>query len=416
MDMLKALQIADVHLDGAISPNLFPDREERRREIREAFERAMDLAVERSVDVVLIPGDLWDDESVHPDTVGWLGDQFRKLDKHGIPLYIAPGNHDFYSWECGYTRGFWTRHGLSDWPSNVHVFTGGEFETVRLPNRPEVTITGRAFRENVPLEERLLAKRIPRPKDAQIQIFLFHGSHLKGFHPGGEPLITAPFEDNELLAQGFSYVALGHYHLFQAIKDHNGHIRAAYSGCLVSRNLHERGEKGALFLSITPEGVPPSELEVVQLEPRRIWVVSVDITGADHREAMHERMHEAIERAIGTQSPKGDVLHIRLTGRHPRGIEPSLPLDLEERFGHVSMENRTEPDYDLDTYRQGKGQTVDARFAREILLQLDEESDPQKRAVLKEALYLGLDALTRGQVIIRKLSFSEEEDLEDRED
>jgi DNA repair exonuclease SbcCD nuclease subunit len=412
MEPVRALQIADVHLDGSISSKLFPPdkQKERRKQVRETFERAVDLSIERSVDVVLIPGDLWDDESVQPDTVGWLADLFQKLNKHDIPVYIAPGNHDFFAPGSGYSCEFRQRERLPDWPANVHVFTSGEFETRMLSNHSDVTITGRAFRENVLLEERLLSQRVPRPEDSTIQILLFHGSRLKGIHPEGKPLITAPFEDEELLAQGFSYTALGHYHTYQTIKDAEGRIRAAYSGCPAGRTLAEVGEKGALILEIEPNGVPPEAIEFVRLDTRRILKLSVDLTGASHQEAMTERVLEEVRQA-GAQPE--DILYIRLTGRHPPGVIPDISNDSPlDRYWHVCIVNAAEPDYDLEAYCRGEERTVDARFARELLRRLDETTDAQERATLKEALYLGLDALIQGRITVREFDLQPEEAIE----
>ena len=50
------------------------------------------------------------------------------------------------------------------------------------------------------------------------------------------------------------------------------------------------------------------------------------------------------------------------------------------------------PDYDLAAYRAGEGRTTEERFAKELLAQLDAETDPQARAVVERALHYGLDA------------------------
>gem|GEM_PF-5539004 len=128
---------------------------------------------------------------------------------------------------------------------------------------------------------------------------------------------------------------------------------------------------------------------------------------------MHERIHTTIEREVGPQPVQDDVLCVELTGRHPHGVMPNVPQDLEERFWHVHVVNQAEPDYDLEAYRHSKSHTVEARFARELLHQMDEESDPEKRAILKEALYMGLDALTLGKVFVRETGFLAAEDEED---
>ena len=396
------MQISDIHLDGQISSSLaftVDKLKERESEIRKVFADAIQMAIERRVEIILLPGDLWEDEHVSPDTIGWLGDQFRLLENHAIPVFIAPGNHDFFSSECGYSREFRQRERLPDWPSNVFVFTSGDFQTECLTKMPNVTVTGRAFRQNVVVDERLLRQKIPHP-DGEISLLLFHGSRLRGVPQGGKPLITAPFEDEELLTQKFSYVALGHYHTYQTISDTAGRIRAAYSGSPIGRMLYETGERGMLILKVGPDGVLPGAEEFITLDRRRIIRARVDLTGATHLEAMENRIRESMQQEGARQD---DIMYIELMGRHPPSISPDFPKEfLTDYFWHVRVVNATEPDYDLEAYRARDARTVDARFAREILRRLEASGDPEERAQLKEALYLGLDALIQGRITVRE--------------
>jgi len=51
------------------------------------------------------------------------------------------------------------------------------------------------------------------------------------------------------------------------------------------------------------------------------------------------------------------------------------------------------PAYDLEAYRRGEPLTTEERFARSLLVEIEDEKDPETRAMLEAALYYGLDAL-----------------------
>src|SRR5439155_21181854 len=59
------------------------------------------------------------------------------------------------------------------------------------------------------------------------------------------------------------------------------------------------------------------------------------------------------------------------------------------------------PDYDLDAYRRGEGRTTEEKFARSLLAEIDASTDVERKRVLEEALYYGLDALHMGDVAPR---------------
>ena len=110
--MLTFLHAADFHLDAPFAA-LPPERAAQRRgEQRELLDRMAQLARDRQVDLVLLAGDLMDSEQTYAETAQALS---RALAAIPAPVFIAPGNHDF-----------WSEHSLyatMSWPENVHIFT-----------------------------------------------------------------------------------------------------------------------------------------------------------------------------------------------------------------------------------------------------------------------------------------------------
>ena len=123
--MLKIIHAADFHLDSPFSGLTPAGAVQRRREQRQLLERLSALVQARGADLVLLSGDR---ETVQALTAA--------LGAMPCPVFLAPGNHDFYSGDSAYAA--------VDWPDNVHLFTGGEMEAVPLPEL-NCTVYGRAF-------------------------------------------------------------------------------------------------------------------------------------------------------------------------------------------------------------------------------------------------------------------------------
>ena len=124
--MLKVLHGADFHLDSPFS-GLKPDAAARRRgEQRELLARLTDLAREREADLVLLSGDLLDGDLVFRETVQALA---RALGEIPCPVFLAPGNHDYYHINSLYAA--------LDWPENVHIFREPRMTALELPELEE---------------------------------------------------------------------------------------------------------------------------------------------------------------------------------------------------------------------------------------------------------------------------------------
>ena len=119
---MKLLHASDFHLDSPFD-SLPPDKSaQRRRELREVPARLARLAKDEGVDLVLLPGDLLDGERVYPETLRALA---GALEEMAVPVFIAPGNHDWYHDKSPYA--------VTRWPDNVYIFTRSELQSVPLP-------------------------------------------------------------------------------------------------------------------------------------------------------------------------------------------------------------------------------------------------------------------------------------------
>ena len=120
--MLTIIHGADFHLDAPFAALPADKARERRGEQRELLTRLADLVEERRADLVLLSGDLLDGGETYQETVQALA---RCLGGLPCPVFIAPGNHDYYDARSVYAG--------TAWPDNVHIFSTVAVESVELP-------------------------------------------------------------------------------------------------------------------------------------------------------------------------------------------------------------------------------------------------------------------------------------------
>jgi exonuclease SbcD len=131
--MIRFLHAADFHLDSPFASLSPQQAAARRRESRELPARLVRCAADRGADLLLLSGDLFDTAAPYRETGEAL---CRALGETDLPVFIAPGNHDYCSPESPYAR--------LEWPENVHIFRTGRVESVELPEL-EAVVHGAAF-------------------------------------------------------------------------------------------------------------------------------------------------------------------------------------------------------------------------------------------------------------------------------
>jgi len=404
MALARFLQVSDLHLGKPFAWLPAGRREDRRRDQQRALEQAVAQAIERGTHAILVPGDLFDSVNIDAGLLTFASKAFAVA---GCPpVYISPGNHDPVSnSNAAWDQRLLQARGIA-WPSHVHVFQSPSWAPATVPKLQGVRVWGRCFTANVESAERPLA----RPTLAEVhgtnplgfEVAVFHGSR-EGFCPPGQK-VTAPFSDDEVAASPFVYHAVGHYHSASRIEQpltegvNSAGARLAYAGSAVSLDMTESGAHGALEVRIEyGHRLPFIEVEPIELDRRRVYDMSVDVTGSASADAIDRRVIKALDLAGAGEL---DLATVRLAGRLGAGVRWTGPgSDLRDRAFHMRFDTTgVRPDYDLGSYRAREPKTTEERFARELLAQIDGESDPARRATLERALYHGLDAFKLREV------------------
>lgn len=369
---MKIMHLADFHLDSAFSGFKKEESDRRRAELRECFLRAMDVAREREVDLVLISGDLFDTPFCSASTRSAV---FSAIEKLGRPVVIAPGNHDYYN-----KNGTYADKAL---PENAYVFTSdelGRFDFDELG----VSVIGYAFTSDR-YEENPLGGEVPTSSE-NINILCAHaelGTHISKY---------APISANAIARNGFSYAALGHVHV-PAEPTVAGRTLIAYSGFPQGRSFDELGTGGAYIVEIDRESKSARICERVELSTVTYEIEKVDVTACSSDAQVIAKIEAATE---GRGYGKDTALRVQLTGAVPSDYaineEKLSSCELAERFALLQIKNRTVANFDLEHLKTDM--TVKGELYRQLLPAL-ESADENERQVASLALKFALAALDK---------------------
>ena len=387
MAPLVLLQSSDWHVGSPLTGRGLGLTEEfrsrRREEVDAAPERLLKASREVRPDVVLLPGDLWDAENVPPTLFRRLVEVFDALAP--VPVFIAPGNHDFAGPGGFFDEAFLAALGLPSWPGNVSVFRTSTWETRSVPGRDDATVTGRAFLSAL-LDVGRPLDPPPARSPAPFALLMLHGS-LESYcgpdAPSGAKR-TAPFSKEELAGAGFSWAALGHHHGFEVVERPDGSAAGAYSGSPTGRGLDETGPR--YFLKVTLEAEAPAKVEALAADSRQVLDLSLEAGGRE-ADALREA---ALALLLEAGATPGDVVRLTVRGRPATGTRAAQALiDLKGLVAHLVLRDRTanEPEGRADR------STAEGRFALDLEARLAVAPDARSRRVAELAYSLGREAL-----------------------
>ena len=183
-------------------------------------------AKKEGCDLILLSGDLFDGVPTR-ESLKALKDA---LEEAAIPVFIAPGNHDYYS-----PSSVWAGE---LWPANVHIFTSRQMDSVALPEL-DCRVYGAAFSETQ--SDSLLSGFRAECKEKHA-LCVLHGDPTQTHSPYN------PVTAEQIRDSGLDYLALGHIHKggnFRA-----GNTLCAWPGCPQGRGFDELGEKGVLIVTV----------------------------------------------------------------------------------------------------------------------------------------------------------------------
>jgi DNA repair exonuclease SbcCD nuclease subunit len=307
---MRFIHAADLHID---SPLRGLDRydgapvERLRSATRRAFERLIDLAIEKQVDFVLLVGDIYDRDWHDFHTGLYFREQMVHLGRAGIPVFMVQGNHD--------AQGVISKQ--LHLPENVTVFSSRTAESVKIEEL-SVAIHGRSFPNRAVDED--LVPHYPEAVPGYFNIGLLHTS-LSG-HAGHDTY--APTDIATLSAKGYDYWALGHIHT----RDYVAEIpRIVFPGNLQGRHARETGAKGCELVTVTAGQI---ESEFVALDVVRWNQLTVPLDGIEQLASVGSVFRQALQPLLLGASDQLHAIRVQLTGSTAlHAIEANQPGTLD---------------------------------------------------------------------------------------
>lgn len=358
---IKILHAADFHLDSAFAGLTSEQAKLRRRESRQLLERLSNYVNQQSVEVVLLAGDLFDSAMTYRETIEVLIDALGSMQ---AKVFIAPGNHDFYSARSPYAT--------LRWPENVHIFKTREIERVELPER-NCAVYGAAFTDAA--QEMSLLNGFTADRNGFTNLMVLHGD-LNAAEARYDPITR-----EEIAASGLDYLALGHTHQFGGVLT-AGRTAYAYSGCPEGRGFDETGDKGVLCGTV---GRSEVDIKFIPFAKRRYQILDADVT---------DRTPEDALRTVMQGTAASDLCRVIFTGETD-GREVDIKL-IWEQFSpdFFYLELRDETRIREEIWARAHEDSLRGLFLRELYEKYD-QADEIGRAQIEKAVRFGLAALDR---------------------
>ena len=231
--MVKFIHCADLHLDSPfksrsyLSQSIFDDMQ---KSAYESFKKIVDLALNEEIDFMIISGDLFDQHNRTLRAEVFLKEQFERLKREQIFVYLCHGNHDPLSASIG-----------TVWPDNVSVFSENveTYQTI-TKNGEEIYLHGFSYQNDASYENKLDAYPSSQGQKG-IHIGILHGTYSKSNTNDRYTEFRLEDLNNKL----YHYWALGHIHERQQLSDMP---QIHYPGNIQGRHFKELGEKGCLLV------------------------------------------------------------------------------------------------------------------------------------------------------------------------
>ena len=371
---MKIMHFADFHLDSAFSGFEKSASDQKRLELRSCFSDAMRIAKERGVDLVLIPGDLFDTPFCTASTRKVVFDAITEV---GCPVVIAPGNHDYFN-----KNGTYNDKSL---PENAFVFTSSELGRFDFDDLG-VSVIGYAFTSDR-YEENPITPDIPTSIE-NMNILCAHGDLGLSFSK------YAPLNANEIARCGFVYAALGHVHSPQE-PTKIGNSVIAYSGFAQGRSFDETGRGGALIVDIDRDS-KRVEIERIPLSKMTYEIEKIDITSLSNDDDVIRAISSTVlERGYDENT----ALRVVLVGAIPSDYTPNEKTIVADsslsNLALLQVKNECVSNFDLDYLKTDM--SVRGEVYRKLLPLLD-SADEKERKKASLALKFALAALDKREI------------------
>ncbi len=407
---IKLLHLADIHI-GMENYGRLDSRSGLNSRVVDFLRRmsqAIDIALEREVDVCIFAGDAYKNQRPNPTYQREFARRVKRLADNGVPVVLLVGNHDMAAADRAASS--LDIFGVLDVPGvivgsreQVHRLTcrrGQPLQVATAPYPQRSRLLAHDEFRNMTLDEldRAVARLVDenlRDMAAEVQeqpdvpaVLAGHFS-VSGAKQGSEQSVMIGRDvvvlKSRLADPAWDYVALGHIHKHQELN--NGqHPPIVYPGSLERIDFGEEAERKGVVLVELTRG--QATWEFVPVDARRFLTIRLDVRASDdpltevldelERHNVAEAIVRVIIKAEEAQEPLLDDRAIRQALREA-GTIASIVRDVERaqrhRLGAGAAEELTPPEV-LELYLESKNTPAERktellRHAEVIFRQLE---------------------------------------------
>lgn len=263
--MIKILHIGDIHLDSPFYSKNKDLRSLLSKGMLDSFNSAIEFCINKGVHILLIAGDMFDNDYLGFNTQVHLERAFERLKNKGIDVYYVTGNHD--------PGDELIKNGRISLDTNVKVMWDDEIKTYDGDiNGLKYRIVGVGHHRRG--ESRNLIKDFPVKEKGIVHIGLAHTMVSGVSKDATLHKEYLPTTLNDLLSKGYDYWALGHIHKREMLDEKKS---IAYCGNIQGRSFKELGNKGGIYIEIDEGIANTSIVDFSSLAWHEIYVdVNVD--------------------------------------------------------------------------------------------------------------------------------------------
>ena len=293
---IKFIHTADIHLGRPFSDlSMSDDKIELcNRACENAFNKIVELAIQKKVDFVLIAGDSFDDDEPDLSTKLLFINNLKKLADNNIKSYIICGNHDPISMYKKYDSYFKFDEKYNGIINIVGVTTENNIASFE---EDEYIIHSVSFETNESKNQTVLLS--PNSSGTKLNIGLMHCDLDKTESD------YAPCSREDLRKLNYNYYALGHIHI---PSDNNENI--VYSGSPQGRTRKETGTHGCWYIEAENNSITNKEFLPVDC----VRFKQLDIDCYDYKNKID--VFEAIDEQTNSSSDNSilNLFEINLIG------------------------------------------------------------------------------------------------------
>ncbi len=332
-----------------------------RAERLRAAERVVEIAHREGVGVILITGDIFEDNAVDRVLVRQVGDILKAFRGE---VFLLPGNHD------PYVPGSVWGHPVWEESPSLRV----------LVDREPVSVDGATLYPCPLLEKYSLRSPLTgvlAQEAAGICVGLVHGN-VSGLEAGD---VDFPIPRDAAARHGLDYVALGHWHSYARFEV-EGACRMAYCGTHETTKFGERDSGNVVLVEIAERGSVP-ELKPIRSGGLRWLDWEVSVGSKEDLKALRQRLD-------GEAEPQDCLLRLRVSGCLPSdGFEALQEIEevlaaqyLVGALDRSQLRASPEESAWVDALPEGPFQAV----GRHLLEAMASAQDHRETQVTKEAL------------------------------